>query len=454
MIVVNKTGSSLYVSELEKSFAPEREVKSYFISSQDVLKSISIRNLIRSGFLEPIEIDTNSSLEKDLLSSYNKSMKNKENNTEKIITNGFMLRGQFLDYSGYAKVNRNLADCLIKNKINLSINALDYKTPRLIGKDLEKTSSYKYVFSNCSDLVIDSIVPSSDNARGKEKSIIYTTVESYSIPDSFSGIFNRYDEIWVTSNFCKEVISKQTKKHIEVIPGIVNCDIYNEKATPIEMNGKAKSFKFISVFNWNYRKGPDALIKAYCNAFDGNDDVSLILLCRHRRISGPSKDVRNDVDNELKKIGHHNPPHILRVTKELDEYGIASLYRSCNAFVLPSRGEGYGLPYLEASLCGLPVIGTNVSAIADILSNDNSLLVDIDRLVSVPSGATGCYFWDDQLMADLTSKDFIQRLSDSMKDVYFNYQKYVEKNKVLQKETLKNASSFECFSKIKERIKL
>ena len=83
----------------------------------------------------------------------------------------------------------------------------------------------------------------------------------------------------------------------------------------------------------------------------------------------------------------------MRVTKEINEIQLAELYRSCNAFVLPSRGEGYGLPYLEASLCGLPVIGTKVSAIKDILSSDNSLLVDIDSIKKVPSNATGCYFW-------------------------------------------------------------
>jgi glycosyltransferase involved in cell wall biosynthesis len=38
-----------------------------------------------------------------------------------------------------------------------------------------------------------------------------------------------------------------------------------------------------------------------------------------------------------------------------------SLYRSVDAFVLPSRGEGWGRPYMEAMSMGLPVIATNWS---------------------------------------------------------------------------------------------
>jgi len=35
------------------------------------------------------------------------------------------------------------------------------------------------------------------------------------------------------------------------------------------------------------------------------------------------------------------------------------LYKSVDAFVLPSRGEGWGRPHTEAMSMGLPVIGTH-----------------------------------------------------------------------------------------------
>jgi hypothetical protein len=45
----------------------------------------------------------------------------------------------------------------------------------------------------------------------------------------------------------------------------------------------------------------------------------------------------------------------------LDLPQLVALIRSCHAFVLPTRGEGWGLPILEAMACELPCIITDYS---------------------------------------------------------------------------------------------
>ena len=452
MILKNMTGHSVFISDINRSFAPVGEKPNYEISYQDLMKSMSLRNMIRRGAFVPEVWDENNELENQLHKESMESLCNLKS-SEREVKKGILLRGQFLDYSGYAKVNRNLAICMAINGLQIKINAVDISSPRLIGSDLVSSSKFTYTPSLSSDVVIDSIVPSSDVSSGKFKSILYTTVEASSIPESFSNIFNKYDEIWTTSNFCKKTIATCYSKKILVVPGIVDFSNYTQCGSKFNLDGQAKSFKFISVFNWNYRKGADALIRAYCKAFTKDDDISLILVCRKKRISGHAIGVRDEVEKEVSRFGYKNAPHIMRVTKEINESQLSELYRSCNAFVLPTRGEGYGLPFFESSLCGLPVIGTNVSAVGDVLNSNNSLLLEIDRLTKVPKNSTGCYFWDNHLMADLTSESFIDSFVAGMRDMVSNYSYYVEKNKVLQREIKLHASSESIWNIIKDSIK-
>jgi glycosyltransferase involved in cell wall biosynthesis len=59
-------------------------------------------------------------------------------------------------------------------------------------------------------------------------------------------------------------------------------------------------------------------------------------------------------------------------TNFLTREGIRSLLANVDAFVLPTRGEGWGLPIAEAMAMTLPVIVTNYSGCAAYLRDDNS----------------------------------------------------------------------------------
>ncbi|HEY2597535.1 MAG TPA: glycosyltransferase, partial [Candidatus Dormibacteraeota bacterium] len=76
-------------------------------------------------------------------------------------------------------------------------------------------------------------------------------------------------------------------------------------------------------------------------------------------------------------------PRVLVIDRELATDELAQLYRAANAFVLASRGEGYGRPYLEAMAMGLPTIGTRWGGNVDFMNDDNSYLVDCE-VVDIP----------------------------------------------------------------------
>jgi glycosyltransferase involved in cell wall biosynthesis len=52
-------------------------------------------------------------------------------------------------------------------------------------------------------------------------------------------------------------------------------------------------------------------------------------------------------------------------------------YRLADAYVMPSRGEGFGIVYLEALACGIPVVGSKVDGSREALRDGKlGLLVD------------------------------------------------------------------------------
>jgi glycosyltransferase involved in cell wall biosynthesis len=75
---------------------------------------------------------------------------------------------------------------------------------------------------------------------------------------------------------------------------------------------------------------------------------------------------------------HHGPRSSLEAVRALgyvDEALLPGLFRGAEAFVLPSRHEGFGLTCLEAMACGTPVVATAVGALPETVG-EAGVLVD------------------------------------------------------------------------------
>jgi glycosyltransferase involved in cell wall biosynthesis len=62
----------------------------------------------------------------------------------------------------------------------------------------------------------------------------------------------------------------------------------------------------------------------------------------------------------------------LVMTGYVSDEDLADLYRSCELFVFPSLHEGFGLPALEALMCGAAVIGSDTSSIPEVIGRDDA----------------------------------------------------------------------------------
>ena len=102
-----------------------------------------------------------------------------------------------------------------------------------------------------------------------------------------------------------------------------------------------------------------------------DDDVCLVLKCLGLHV--PESEIRGRIDAYL--AGRPTAP-ILLDTRFLPTADMPRLYAGADAFVLASRGEGWGRPWMEAMAMGLPTIGSRWSGTTMFMDDANSWLVD------------------------------------------------------------------------------
>ncbi|XP_062174951.1 uncharacterized protein LOC133880086 [Alnus glutinosa] len=164
-------------------------------------------------------------------------------------------------------------------------------------------------------------------------------------------------------------------------------------STTQNLNSK-KEFIFLSIFKWEYRKGWDVLLKSYFKEFSGVDGVALYLLTNpyHSDRDFGNKIVEFVENSEIEKpVDGWAPVYV--IDTHIAQIDLPRLYKAANAFVLPSRGEGWGRPLVEAMAMSLPVIATNWSGPTEYLTEENSYPLPVDRMSEVTEGPFRGHLW-------------------------------------------------------------
>lgn len=106
----------------------------------------------------------------------------------------------------------------------------------------------------------------------------------------------------------------------------------------------------------NQRKGMDTLAQAFLLAFQDDPNTRLYL----KTSQASSRDLR-----------HYTLGGVNRLTiddRELTHADMVNLYHRAHVFVLPSRGEGWGRPAMEAMATGCPVVATGYSGLTEFVT--------------------------------------------------------------------------------------
>ncbi|KAK3269968.1 hypothetical protein CYMTET_21607, partial [Cymbomonas tetramitiformis] len=171
-----------------------------------------------------------------------------------------------------------------------------------------------------------------------------------------------------------------------VVPESIDCRLFDpdtvQEKFPLP-GSAAGTFAFLSVFKWEERKGWDILVRAFAGEFASTTSSVRLYL----RTGAPEHwpRMRQQVLSIIMQVEpDERAAHlVLERIAFVDRVAHADyprLYRAADAFVLPTRGEGWGRPILEAMGMGLPVIATNWSGPTHFMSPSNSYPIAVDRL--------------------------------------------------------------------------
>ncbi|MGC8668450.1 MAG: WavE lipopolysaccharide synthesis family protein [Chthonomonadales bacterium] len=217
-----------------------------------------------------------------------------------------------------------------------------------------------------------------------------TMFETDRLPEEWVAACNWMDRVWVPSEFNVRTFADAgvAREKLAVIPGALNIARYNPATQPLPIEG-AKGYNFLSVFDWSLRKGWDVLIEAFVGEFDPKEDVALVLKV-HSSLGYSMGAIAEMIAGHVRKRTGRTLDacaDIILLAADIPAPLMPALYRAAHCFVLPTRGEGWGRPFMEAMAMGLPVIGTNWSGNTAFMTPETAYLLDY---VLAPVGAEAC----------------------------------------------------------------
>lgn len=196
--------------------------------------------------------------------------------------------------------------------------------------------------------------------RGRQ--IVWGIFESSRLPASYLSMLEGFDRVWVPSGWGRDTLIANgvSASKIDVVPEGVNSEIFIPPS--IKSDRANRPFRFLTIGKYEERKCYPLLLDAFKATFGNQSHVELVIkadffLDHHRK--------RQQLESE---VTTRNLRNVSLVWGDWPQTALCEAYQSADAFVLPTRAEGWGLPIIEALACGTPVLTTLYSGQSAFLS--------------------------------------------------------------------------------------
>lgn len=198
----------------------------------------------------------------------------------------------------------------------------------------------------------------------------WTKVQNHTLDPIYLAMLKenmeRYDAMLCVGEPLKKAIRELTgtAKEITVVPNIVpEAFRYDPKKTE-KTDGL---FRFVAAGRLVECKRFDLLIQAFSDAFGGDPAVRLDIIG-----GGEEQEKLQDLIRELGRGGQ------ISLLGVMDREGIAEYYRKCDALVVSSNLETFGVPIIEGMAEGMPVITTDAMGFPSLFHKEQGIMIPAD----------------------------------------------------------------------------
>lgn len=214
--------------------------------------------------------------------------------------------------------------------------------------------------------------------REGQRTIGWTMWETSAPPDGTKGPFcnwvaaiNAYtDALIVPSEHSKEIFERHGA---EVPIRVVNYGLDGNE-WPYHERVDDGVFRVVLYGDLTSRKAPLEAIEAFQQAFPTQADVEFVIKTHDNQLGmGKIIGIPEFADKRIKVINEFWPREHMR-----------QLLKTADCFLWLSRGEGFGLPPLQAALSGVPVITTRHTGMAEYYNGNYFAGVDADTTSPAP----------------------------------------------------------------------
>lgn len=147
------------------------------------------------------------------------------------------------------------------------------------------------------------------------------------------------------------------------------------RLTAGETSDSPRAIRLVSVGRLSHEKGHDVLLRALADVRSSGLDATLVLVG-----DGPE---RARLESLRESLGLMEAVEFVGL---LAHERLPEAYAAADAFVLPSRAEGFGVALVEAMATGLPAVATRSGGPEDIVLPDDGILVPADDAPALADG--------------------------------------------------------------------